>query len=36
MDRRHAIMAFSGILASSALIAMPRHRVFAQTPAESR
>jgi hypothetical protein len=31
MDRRHAIMAFSGILA----IAIPRHRVFAQTPAES-
>jgi putative membrane protein len=35
MDRRNAIMAFSGILASSALIAMPRHWVFAQTPAES-
>jgi putative membrane protein len=35
MDRRNAIMAFSGILASSALSAMPRRAVFAQPPAES-
>jgi putative membrane protein len=35
MDRRNAIMAFSGILASSALVAMPRHTAFAQTEAES-
>jgi putative membrane protein len=35
MDRRNAIMAFSGILASSALVAMPRRAAFAQTPAET-
>jgi putative membrane protein len=35
MDRRNAIMAFSGILASSALVAMPRRPAFAQTEAES-
>ena len=35
MDRRNAIIAFAGILASSALSAMPRRAVFAQTPAES-
>ncbi len=35
MDRRNAIMALSGILASSALVAMPRHPVFARTKAES-
>ena len=35
MDRRNAIMALSGILASSALVAMPRHPAFAQTEAES-
>ena len=34
MDRRNAIMALSGILASSALVAMPRHPVFARTKAE--
>lgn len=33
MDRRNAIMAFSGLLASSALTAMPRRQAFAQTPA---
>jgi putative membrane protein len=35
MDRRNAIMAFSGILASSALTAIPRRPAFAQTEAES-
>jgi putative membrane protein len=35
MDRRNAIMAFSGILASSALMAMPRRPAFAQTEVES-
>jgi putative membrane protein len=35
MDRRNAIVAFSGILASSALAAMPRRPAFAQTEAES-
>ncbi len=35
MDRRNAIMAFSGILAGSALIATPRRAAFAQTKAES-
>ena len=35
MDRRNAIMAFSGILASSALVAMPGRPAFAQTPAAS-
>ncbi len=35
MDRRNAIMAFSGMLASSALIATPRRAAFAQTEAET-
>jgi putative membrane protein len=35
MDRRNAIMALSGVLASSALIAIPRGPVFAQNSAES-
>jgi putative membrane protein len=35
MDRRNAIMAFSGILASSALLAAPRGPALAQTAAES-
>jgi putative membrane protein len=34
MDRRNAIMAFSGVLASSALMAIPRRPALAQTPAE--
>ena len=36
MDRRNAIMAFSGILASSALVAMPRRPAFAQTAGRVR
>jgi putative membrane protein len=35
MDRRNAIMALSGVLASSALVAMPRRPAFAQTEAET-
>ena len=36
MDRRNAIMAFSGILASSALIAMPRRRGICADPSGVR
>jgi putative membrane protein len=35
MHRRNAVMALSGILASSALVAVPRRPVLAQTAAES-
>ncbi len=35
MDRRNAIMTFSGILASSALVGVSRRPAFAQTDAES-
>ena len=36
MDRRNAIMTFSGLVASSALIAMPRRPAMAQTDTPSR
>ncbi len=35
MDRRNALMAFSGIIASSALLAVPRRSALAQAAAET-